>query len=214
MMTTLSAAATSMHGQLIGGDRIFDGVSTDTRTIRSGELFVALQGPNFDGRDYVMLAGEKGAAAAVVKAKVDGGIAQITVDDTRFALGQLGAAWRRDQSAIVVGITGSNGKTTLKELTAACLSQAAPTVATEGNLNNEIGMPLMLTRIDETHRFAVFEMGASHAGEIEYLTALAEPDVVAMRSAPGGIRFDRRRSESEGRDSMRSIAPRRRSFER
>ncbi len=183
MMTTLSAAATSMHGQLIGGDRIFDGVSTDTRTIRSGELFVALQGPNFDGRDYVMLAGEKGAAAAVVKAKVDGGIAQITVDDTRFALGQLGAAWRRDQSAIVVGITGSNGKTTLKELTAACLSQAAPTVATEGNLNNEIGMPLMLTRIDETHRFAVFEMGASHAGEIEYLTALAEPDVVAITNA-------------------------------
>lgn len=183
MMTTLSSAATSMHGQLIGGDRIFDGVSTDTRTIRSGELFVALQGPNFDGRDYVMLAGEKGAAAAVVQAKVDGGIAQITVDDTRFALGQLGAAWRRDQSAVVVGITGSNGKTTLKELTAACLSQAAPTVATEGNLNNEIGMPLMLTRIDETHRFAVFEMGANHAGEIEYLTALAEPDVVAITNA-------------------------------
>lgn len=183
MMTTLSAAATSMHGNLIGGDRIFDGVSTDTRTIRGGELFVALQGPNFDGRDYVLRASEKGAAAAVVRAKVDDGIAQITVDDTKRALGQLGAAWRRDQSAIVVGITGSNGKTTLKELTAACLSQAAPTIATEGNLNNDIGMPLMLTRIDETHRFAVLEMGASHAGEIDYLTALAEPDVVVITNA-------------------------------
>jgi len=183
MMTMLSSAAGSMHGRLLGGDRIFDGVSTDTRTLRSGELFVALQGPNFDGCDYVSQASEKGAAAAVVRAKVDGDIAQITVADTTLALGQLGAAWRRDQSAIVIGITGSNGKTTLKELTAACLSQAAPTIATEGNLNNEIGMPLMLTRIDASHRYAVLEMGANHASEIDYLTSLAEPDVVAITNA-------------------------------
>jgi len=183
MMTTLSSAATSMAGNLIGGDRIFDGVSTDTRTIRGGELFVALAGPNFDGRDYVLQASEKGAAAAVVTEQVADGIAQITVDDTKLALGQLGAAWRRNRSAVVVGITGSNGKTTLKELTAACLSQVAATIATEGNLNNEIGMPLMMTRIDETHRFAVLEMGANHAGEIEYLTALAEPDVVVITNA-------------------------------
>lgn len=183
MMTMLSTAATSMNGDLVGSDRIFDGVSTDTRTIRGGELFVALQGPNFDGRDYVLQASEKGAAAAVVTSQVKEGIAQITVADTRLALGQLGAAWRRDQSAAVIGITGSNGKTTLKELTAACLSQVATTIATEGNLNNEIGMPLMLTRIDETHRFAVLEMGANNAGEIEYLTALAEPDVVAITNA-------------------------------
>jgi UDP-N-acetylmuramoyl-tripeptide--D-alanyl-D-alanine ligase len=183
MMTTLSSAAGSMHGRLLGGDRIFDGVSTDTRTLRSGELFVALQGPNFDGCDYVSQASEKGAAAAVVRAKVDGDIAQITVADTTLALGQLGAAWRRDQSAVVIGITGSNGKTTLKELTAACLSQAAPTIATEGNLNNEIGMPLMLTRIDASHRYAVLEIGANHAGEIDYLTSLAEPDVVAITNA-------------------------------
>ena len=182
-MTMLSTAATSMDGDLVGSDRIFDGVSTDTRTIRGGELFVALQGPNFDGRDYVLQASEKGAAAAVVSSQVTEGIAQITVADTRLALGQLGAAWRRDRSAAVVGITGSNGKTTVKELTAACLSQVAATIATEGNLNNEIGMPLMLTRIDETHRFAVLEMGANHAGEIEYLTALAEPDVVAITNA-------------------------------
>ena len=183
MMTTLAAAANSMHGNLTGSDRIFDGVSIDTRTLRTGELFVALQGPNFDGRDYVLQASEKGAAAAVVAANVEDSIAQITVDDTRLALGRLGAEWRRDKSAVVVGITGSNGKTTLKELTAACLSQAAPTIATEGNLNNEIGMPLMLTRIDETHRYAVLEMGANHAGEISYLTSLAEPDVVVITNA-------------------------------
>ena len=105
MMTTLAAAANSMRGNLTGGDRIFDGISIDTRTLRTGELFVALQGPNFDGRDYVLQASEKGAAAAVVAAIVDDNIAQITVDDTRLALGQLGAAWRRDQSAVVVGIT-------------------------------------------------------------------------------------------------------------
>lgn len=183
MMSMLSAAADSMHGQLLGNDRIFDGVSTDTRTLREGELFVALEGPNFDGGDYVSQAKEKGAAAAVVGSQVEGDLAQITVGDTKLALGQLGAAWRRDKSAVVIGITGSNGKTTLKELTAACLSQAAPTIATEGNLNNNIGMPLMLTRIDETHRYAVLEMGANHAGEINYLTSLAEPDVVAITNA-------------------------------
>ncbi len=183
MMSMLSAAADSMHGQLLGTDRIFDGVSTDTRTLREGELFVALAGPNFDGGDYVSQAKEKGAAAAVVGSQVEGDLAQITVGDTKLALGQLGAAWRRDKSAVVIGITGSNGKTTLKELTAACLSQAAPTIATEGNLNNDIGMPLMLTRIDETHRYAVLEMGANHVGEIDYLTSLAEPDVVAITNA-------------------------------
>jgi UDP-N-acetylmuramoyl-tripeptide--D-alanyl-D-alanine ligase len=183
MMATLSLAAESMHGRLLGDDRIFDGVSTDTRTLKGGELFVALHGPNYDGRDYVAQASEKGAAAVVVGAKANSKIAQITVDDTKLALGQLGAAWRRERSAVVIGITGSNGKTTLKELTAACLSKAAPTIATEGNLNNDIGMPLMLTRIDETHRFAVLEMGANHEGEIGYLTSLAEPDVVAITNA-------------------------------
>ena len=183
MMASLNAAADFMRGSLDGADRIFDGVSTDTRTLQNGELFVALDGPNFRGSDYVPQATEKGAAAAVVAGKVDCDIAQITVDDTRRALGRLGASWRREQSAVVVGITGSNGKTTLKELTAACLSQTAPTLATAGNLNNDIGMPLMLTRIEAKHRYAVIEMGANHAGEIEYLASLAEPDVVAITNA-------------------------------
>ncbi len=183
MMTTLSAAAESMQGTLSGTDRVFDGVSTDTRSLKSGELFVALKGPNFDGNSYVKQAMELGAAGAVVSADVGSSLSQIRVPDTRLALGSLGAAWRRQQSAVVIGITGSNGKTTLKELTAACLASEASTLATEGNLNNDIGMPLMLTRIEPTHRFAVIEMGANHAGEIGYLTALAEPDVVAITNA-------------------------------
>lgn len=182
-MSTLAAAADYMHGKLQGADHPFNGVSTDTRSLKKGELFVALQGPNFDGCDYVDQARAKGAAGAVVPTLVDEDISQISVEDSRRALGQLGAAWRQQLSPVVVGVTGSNGKTTLKELTAACLASAAPTLATHGNLNNDIGMPLMLTRIEEQHRFAVLEMGANHAGEIAYLTALAKPDIVVITNA-------------------------------
>ena len=182
-MSTLATAADFMHGRLHGADQAFDGVSTDTRTLRQGELFIALQGPNFDGCDYVGQARSKGAAGAVVSRLVDEAIAQIAVEDSRRALGELGAAWRRQLSPVVVGVTGSNGKTTLKELTAACLATAAPTLATQGNLNNDIGVPLMLTRIEAQHRFAVIEMGANHAGEIAYLTALARPDIVVITNA-------------------------------
>jgi UDP-N-acetylmuramoyl-tripeptide--D-alanyl-D-alanine ligase len=182
-MSTLATAADFVNGRLHGADRAFNGVSTDTRTLTQGELFVALQGPNFDGCDYVGQAHDKGAAGALVPRLVDEAIAQIAVEDSRRALGELGAAWRQQLSPIVVGITGSNGKTTLKELTAACLATAAPTLATQGNLNNDIGMPLMLTRIEEHHRFAVLEMGANHGGEIAYLTALARPDIVAITNA-------------------------------
>jgi len=183
MITTLAAAAESMNGVLHGEDRNFAGVSTDTRTLRGGELFFALQGPNFDGCDYVDVADQSGAAGAVVPGLVDGDLAQLTVADTRKALGSFGAAWRSQHDVTVVGVTGSNGKTTLKELIKACLLQQAPTLATQGNLNNDIGMPLMLTRIEPQHRFAVLEMGANHAGEIAYLTALAKPDVVVITNA-------------------------------
>lgn len=183
MKTSLATAAEFAGGKLIGADRTFDGVSTDSRSIRNGELFVALQGPNFDGGEYVVDALAAGAAAALVAQRSTAAIAQILVEDTRVALGRLAAGWRRQQSAVVVGITGSNGKTTLKEMTAACLSAAAPTLATEGNLNNDIGMPLMMTRIDAEHKYAVLEMGANHAGEIAYLCSLAEPDVVAITNA-------------------------------
>jgi UDP-N-acetylmuramoyl-tripeptide--D-alanyl-D-alanine ligase len=182
-MSTLAAAADFMHGKLHGADHAFNGVSTDTRTLKEGELFVALQGPNFDGCDYVGQARDKGAAGAVVSRIVDEEIPQIAVEDAKRALGELGSAWRQQLSPVVIGVTGSNGKTTLKEMTAACLGTAAPTLATHGNLNNDIGMPLMLTRIEERHRYAVIEMGANHGGEIAYLTALAKPDVVVITNA-------------------------------
>jgi len=183
MIDSLASAAKYMSGTLCGADRKFDGISTDTRSIRDGELFFALQGPNFDGHDYVSKARANGAAGAVVSSQVEGDIAQITVDDAKLALGRFSAAWRQSKKARVIGITGSNGKTTLKELVAACLGKKAPTLATAGNLNNEIGMPLMLARIKDEHEYAVLEMGANHAGEIAYLASLANPDIVVITNA-------------------------------
>lgn len=183
MIASLSAAAATMHGHLHGDDRDFAGISTDSRTLSAGELFVALQGPNFDGCDYVQNACDSGAAGAVVPTQVTADLAQIEVQDTRRALGEFAAAWRRQQDVTVVGITGSNGKTGTKELVRACLAQRAPTLATHGNLNNEIGVPLMLARINDAHRFAVIEMGANHPGEIAYLTGLARPNIVVITNA-------------------------------
>jgi UDP-N-acetylmuramoyl-tripeptide--D-alanyl-D-alanine ligase len=183
VIANLSDAAACMQGTLHGQDRAFQGVSTDTRTIHEGALFFALRGPNFDGRDYVGVARDNGAAAAIVAAVTSDDVAQIEVDDTKAALGRFGAAWRHDHDVTVVGITGSNGKTTLKELIAACLARKAPTLATHGNLNNDIGVPLMLSRIDASHRYAVIEMGANHAGEIAYLVSIADPDIVVITNA-------------------------------
>ncbi len=183
MNGTLASAAEMMGGKLHGLDGSFSGLSTDTRTLRGGELFFALQGPNFDGHDYVGSAAAAGAAGAVVSRPVDVAASQITVDDTRAALGRLAAAWRRGRPATVIGITGSNGKTTVKEMVRSCLQQRAPTLATDGNLNNDIGMPLMMSRIEDEHRYAVLEMGANHGGEIAYLVSLASPDVVLITNA-------------------------------
>ncbi len=183
MIARLVFAAAATDGELRGADGEFAGVSIDTRTLESGNLFVALEGPNFDGADYLGKAAEAGAAGAVVNRYVDVDLPQIIVADTRIALGQLGATWRDRQDVTLVGITGSNGKTTLKEMTRAILERVGPTLATAGNLNNDIGMPLMLTRLDVTHRYAVIEMGANHAGEIAYLTSLAKPHVVALANA-------------------------------
>jgi len=183
MIDSLASAADCMHGLLHGEDRPFVGISTDTRSIRDGELFFALQGPNFDGHDYIAKARASGAEGAVVSSIVADDIAQITVDNAKLALGRFGAAWRNSKNVRVVGITGSNGKTTLKELVAACLGSQAPTLATHGNLNNDIGMPLMLARISDEHEYAVLEMGASHEGEIAYLASLATPDVVVITNA-------------------------------
>ena len=183
MEGTLAQAANTMNGNLRGSNLAFRGVSTDTRTLAEGELFFALQGPNFDGTAFVEAAAGQHASGAVVPAEVDADIPLIVVDDTLHALGSLAAEWRGQMPATVIGITGSNGKTTLKEMVASCLSLSDATLATQGNLNNEIGVPLMLAKLGREHHYAVIEMGANHAGEIARLTAMVEPKIVAITNA-------------------------------
>jgi UDP-N-acetylmuramoyl-tripeptide--D-alanyl-D-alanine ligase len=177
-------------GGTAAGERVgFSGVCTDSRVISPGELFVALPGENFDGHDYVPQAIGRGAAAALVARRVgsEREIPQVVVKDTRAALGRLAAAWRARFPLPVVALTGSNGKTTVKEMLACILAVHCggreDVLATEGNLNNDIGLPLMLLRLRERHRYAVLELGMNHLGEIDYLSRLASPTVALVNNA-------------------------------
>ncbi|MFA7521982.1 MAG: UDP-N-acetylmuramoyl-tripeptide--D-alanyl-D-alanine ligase [Halothiobacillaceae bacterium] len=157
------------------------GVGTDTRVRLDGRLFIALKGPNFDAHAFLEQAVEQGAAAALVEREqpeID--LPQIVVDDTQAALGRLARGWREAVDPTVIAITGSSGKTTVKELLAGMLGEIGPTAATRGNLNNEIGVPLTLLDWPAETRFAVVEMGANHAGEIAALTELITPDIVTV----------------------------------
>ncbi|MDC0178657.1 Mur ligase family protein, partial [Woeseiaceae bacterium] len=154
MEGSLAEAANVMSGTLHGTDCNFAGVSIDTRTLDPSELFFALQGPNYDGSTFVSSAAKKRAAAAVLPATTDVHLPHITVDDTRLALGRLAFAWRKRMPAKIIGITGSNGKTTLKQMVANCLSLSGETLATHGNFNNDIGLPLMLLRLSQEHCYA------------------------------------------------------------
>src|SRR5688572_24759011 len=138
MNRTLAEYARTCGGELVGADRAYTGVSTDTRTLRAGELFVALRGPRFNANDFVAAAEAAGAAGAVVDARLDLAVAQIVVRDTQKALTQCAAAWRAQFSYPIVGVAGSNGKTTVKEMIAAILERRGATLATRGNLNNHI----------------------------------------------------------------------------
>jgi UDP-N-acetylmuramoyl-tripeptide--D-alanyl-D-alanine ligase len=184
MMTMqLSEAARVLAGSFTGSDNKFTGVSTDTRQLQPGALFFALQGPNFDGHGFIETARAQGAIAAAVAHPCESALPQIEVADTRLALGSLSAHWRQQFTLPVVGITGSNGKTTVRAMTAAILSQCGDTLATQGNLNNDIGLPLTLARLAADHRFAVLEMGANHPGEIDYLAGLAQPTIAIVTNA-------------------------------
>lgn len=156
-------------------------ITTDTRNIKQGDIFLAIKGDNFDGHDYVQTAIDKGAVAVIVSQPQAAIIPQLIVTDTKLALGQLGK-YRRDQLAHlkVVAITGSSGKTTTKEMLGAILSQIAPTLITRGNLNNDLGVPMMLLELTDQHQFAVMELGANHVGEIAYTTQLVKPDVACV----------------------------------
>ncbi len=195
-MMSLMEAALATGGTAVNGNPRIEGVSTDSRTIASGELFVALRGERFDGHAYVDAAAERGAAAVMVDASwAEGrvpGMPTLVVADTLLALGTLGAWWRARFDLPLIGITGSNGKTTVKEMAAAILRAQAllegydpdlAVLATTGNLNNDIGLPQMLLRLHGTHRAAVIEMGMNHPGEIAYLTRLAQPTVALVNNA-------------------------------
>ena len=177
---SLNEAAAAMDGQLIGNDRNFKGVSTDSRTLCEGELFFALKGENFDGHDMCEHAQYAGAAAIVVARRLSVDMPQILVSDTRASLGRLASFWRDKHQLKVVGVTGSNGKTTVKGMVAAILGRLGPVLATEGNFNNEIGLPKTLFKLGAEHEFAVLEMGANHQGEIARLAALGKPDVAIV----------------------------------
>ncbi|MEO8017541.1 MAG: UDP-N-acetylmuramoyl-tripeptide--D-alanyl-D-alanine ligase [Pseudomonadota bacterium] len=183
MNRTLAQFAQSCAGTLVGADRGYAGVSTDTRTLKAGDLFVALRGPRFNANDFVLAAEAAGAAGAVVDTRVERPLPQIVVGDTQAALTTSAAAWRSGFSLPVVGVAGSNGKTTVKEMTAAILERAGKTLATRGNLNNHIGVPLTLHRLDAADRYAVVEIGANRAGEVADLVKLARPTVGLITNA-------------------------------
>ena len=182
MMWSLRAAIAQAGGRLVGADREFASVGTDSRVDCRGQLFVALRGAHFDGHDHVAAAQDAGAVAVMVDHPLALDIPQWIVEDTRLGLGRLASAWRDRFPGRVIGITGSNGKTTVKEMVAGILEHAGRVRATQGNFNNDIGMPLTLLRA-RNEDFLVLEMGANHHGEIGYLTDIARPDVALITNA-------------------------------
>jgi UDP-N-acetylmuramoyl-tripeptide--D-alanyl-D-alanine ligase len=163
-------------------DLRFCGVTIDSRRNCEGRLFVAIRGDHFDGHDYVAIAYLNGAVAALVESEVDCDIPQIVVDDCKQAMALLANHWRHSCQATVIALTGSNGKTTVKDMLCQILLHEAPTHATKGNFNNDIGLPLTLFDLSPEDRFAVVELGANHAGEIATLAKIAEPDIVYVNN--------------------------------
>ncbi len=196
-MWTLFRAAAHAGGSLHGPDCHFSGVGTDSRADCRGQLFVALRGACFDGHDYVVSAREAGAVAAMVDHPLPVDLPQWVVEDTRLGLGRLAAAWRDRFPGRVIAITGSNGKTTVKEMMAAILARVGRVRATQGNLNNDIGMPLTLLGAREED-FLVLELGANHPGEIGYMTDIARPDLALITNAG--------RAHLEGFGSVEGVA--------
>ena len=188
-MLDLASAAKAIGARHIGANIEFNRVTTDSRDLRPGDLFIGLRGENFDGQAFADQALAAGAVAVMVArgAKLTTPNARVLeVDDTRLALGRLAAYWRGRFAIPLTAITGSNGKTTVKEMLASILRQVAGesgVLATSGNFNNDIGMPLTLLRLNKSHRYAVIEMGMNHLGEIAYLSALAKPDVALINNA-------------------------------
>ncbi len=177
MKLQLSDIATAVQGELIGADIAVNGVGIDTRTLQAGDLYIAIKGKQFDGHDFVDKAQQAGAIAILVQRQINTDLPQIVVKDSHLALAELAGFWRKQLAVKVVGVTGSNGKTTVKEMIAAILATQGETLFTQGNLNNDIGVPLTLLKLNASHRYAVIEMGANHLGEIAYTSRYAQPQV-------------------------------------
>lgn len=191
MNWTLARIAAVTQGRILGGaqaaEQVVNGLTTDTRAIAQGQLFVALAGERFDAHDFLAAAVQAGAAGLLVsdEQRLPAGVPAVLVADTRLALGQLAAAWRAQFTLPLIAVTGSNGKTTTKEMIASILETAYPgaVLATRGNFNNDIGLPLTLLGLHAGHRAAVVEMGMNQPGEIAYLTQLARPTVALVNNA-------------------------------
>ena len=176
-----------LAGELLGNEPVvFDSISTDTRTLKSGALYIAIKGEHFNGHDFIAEAVKQGAVAVLISEPVDTIVPAVLVEDTRLALGMF-AAWHRQKMPLkkLIAVTGSNGKTTCKNMIRHLLSKEARVLATEGNLNNDFGVPRTLLEITEEDEYAVIEMGANHSGEIDYLSRLAQPDVAVITLAAG-----------------------------
>lgn len=197
----LNTAAQAIGGEMRGTNLLFLRVATDSRDIKQGDLFIALRGERFDGHDFVAQAQQQGAVAAVVNEtyadRLSGNL--LCVADPLLALGHLAAYWRAQFNLPLVAVAGSNGKTTVKEMIAAiflaALKQPEAVLATEGNLNNQIGVPLTLLRLRETHRYAVVEIGINHSGETAYLAQLVQPTIALINNA-----------QREHQEFLRSVA--------
>ena len=179
---SLKQLATLLGGELRGGDLTIDAVTTDTRKLTAGCLFVALKGERFDAHDFVQTAQQGGAGALQVSRPVDVAVPQIIVSDTRLAFGELGAWVRSQVPTRIVALTGSSGKTSVKEMTASILSECGNTLFTAGNLNNDIGVPMTLLRLTPEHQYAVIELGANHQGEIAWTVSLTRPEAALVNN--------------------------------
>jgi UDP-N-acetylmuramoyl-tripeptide--D-alanyl-D-alanine ligase len=187
MHASLSELMSHIPGAHMTAPATFNGVTTNSKKVGKDNLFVALRGERFDAHDFLHEVAAQGASAVVVERIPEGfTLPALVVPDTRYALGQIASAWRQKFSIPVIGVTGSNGKTTVKEMIASILSAAFGEknyLSTQGNLNNEIGVPLTLFRLESSHRAAVIEMGMNHPGEIARLAEIAQPTVGLVNNA-------------------------------
>lgn len=209
-MMTFAAAADLTGGTLHGADGAFSGVQIDSRAVRPGELFVAIRGHRLDGHDFVAEAGDRGAAGALVSRRVDAAVPQVAVTDTTAALGRLALHWRRRFGIPVVGVTGSNGKTTVTAMVREILSVSGRPLAPRESFNNQWGVPLTLLALSGDHTHAVIEMGMNHPGEIDRLTGIAAPTVALVNNAAAahleGLGSVRRVAEAKG-EIFRGLGP-------